>query len=90
MAEIRPLSVEIAAPTTSGAATTVSDGVNVRIINTTSAAHLVTLATAQGGTVVGSFTIMSDEHVIIRKKQDEVIFAANAGVKLTSLAVPRG
>lgn len=90
MAEIRPLSVEIAAPITSGDATTVSDGVNVRIINTTSAAHLVTLATTQGGTVVGSFTIMSDEHVIIRKKQDEVIFAANAGVKLTSLAVPRG
>lgn len=90
MAEIRPLSVEIAATTTSGTATTVSDGVNVRIINTTSAAHLVTLATTQGGTVVGSFTIMSDEHVIIRKKQDEVIFAANAGVKLTSLAVPRG
>jgi len=52
MAEIRPLSVEIAAPITSGDATIVSDGVNVRIINTTSAAHLVTLATALGGTVV--------------------------------------
>ncbi len=90
MAEIRPLTAEIAAPTSSATATTVSDGVNVRIINTTTAAHLVTLVTAQSGTVVGSFTIMSDEHVIIRKKQDEVIFAANAGVKLTSLAVPRG
>lgn len=90
MAEIRPLSAEIAAPTSSATATTVSDGVNVRIINTTTAAHLVTLVTAQSGTVVGSFTIMSDEHVIIRKKQDEVIFAANVGVKLTSLAVPRG
>mgnify|MGYP000072142504 CR=1 FL=1 len=90
MAEIRPLSAEIAAPTGTGTATTVSDGVNVRIINTTSAAHLVTLATAQNGTVIGSFTIMSDEHVIIRKQKDEVIFAANAGVKLTSLAIPRG
>jgi hypothetical protein len=48
------------------------------------------LATAQNGTVIGSFTIMSDEHVIIRKQKDEVIFAANAGVKLTSLAIPRG
>ena len=90
MAEIRPLSAEIAAPTTTGTASTVSDGVNVRIINTTSAAHLVTLATAQSGTVIGSFTIMSDEHVVIRKQKDEVIFAANAGVKLTSLAIPRG
>ena len=32
MAEIRPLTAEIAAPTTTGTATTVSDGVNVRII----------------------------------------------------------
>ena len=90
MDEIRPLSAEIAAPTTTGAASTVSSGVNVRIINTTAAAHLVTLVTAQSGTVVGSFTIMSDEHVILRKKKTECIFAANAGIKLTSLAVPRG
>ena len=88
--EIRPLSVEIVAPTTTGTASTVSAGINIRVINTTTAAHLVTLVTAQNGTVVGSFTIMSDEHVIINKKQTEVIFAANAGVKLTSLAVPRG
>jgi|TARA_R110000803_G_scaffold169220_2_gene232220 hypothetical protein len=88
--EIRPLSVEIVAPTTTGTASTVSAGINIRVINTTTAAHLVTLVTAQSGTVVGSFTIMSDEHVIINKKQTEVIFAANAGVKLTSLAVPRG
>lgn len=88
--EIRPLSAEIASPTTTGTASTVSAGINIRVINTTTAAHLVTLVTAQSGTVVGSFTIMSDEHVIINKKQTEVIFAANAGVKLTSLAVPRG
>ena len=88
--EIRPLSAEIASPTTTGAASTVSAGINIRVINTTTAAHLVTLVTAHNGTVVGSFTIMSDEHVIINKKQTEVIFAANAGVKLTSLAVPRG
>ena len=90
MAEIRPISAEIASPTTTGTASTVSNGVNVRIINTTAAAHLVTLVTAQGGTVVGSFTIMSDEHVVIRKVKTECIFAANAGVKLTSLAIPRG
>lgn len=90
MAEIRPISAEIASPTTTGAASTVSAGVNIRIINTTAAAHLVTLVTAQSGTVVGSFTIMSDEHVVIRKIKTECIFAANAGVKLTSLAIPRG
>lgn len=90
MAEIRPISAEIASPTTTGAASTVSAGVNVRIINTTAAAHLVTLVTAQSGTVVGSFTIMSDEHVVLRKVKTECIFAANAGVKLTSLAIPRG
>ena len=90
MAEIRPISAEIASPTTTGAASTVSAGVNIRIINTTAAAHLVTLVTAQSGTVVGSFTIMSDEHVVIRKVKTECIFAANAGVKLTSLAIPRG
>ncbi len=90
MAEIRPISAEIASPTTTGAASTVSAGVNVRIINTTAAAHLVTLVTAQSGTVVGSFTIMSDEHVVLRKVKTECIFAGNAGVKLTSLAIPRG
>ena len=33
--EIRPLSAEIASPTTTGAASTVSAGINIRVINTT-------------------------------------------------------
>jgi|TARA_B110000977_G_scaffold199114_1_gene285555 hypothetical protein len=90
MAEIKPLSAEIASPTTTATASTVSNGVNVRVINTTSTAHLVTIVTAANGDVVGSMTIMSDEHVVINKKKTEAIFAANVGVKLVKLKVPRG
>lgn len=88
--EVKPITAEIAAPITTGTATTVSDGVNIRVINTTTAVHLVTIVVAAGGAVVGSLSVMPDEHVIIRKNKTEALFAANAGVKMTALQVPRG
>ena len=50
---------EAACPTTTGAATSFSEAPVVRLVNTDSSAHLVTVVETQGGTTVGSFTMPS-------------------------------
>ena len=47
----------------------------------TRADHLVTVAESAGGTVVGTFTLMRTESVLVEKQTSHVIFAANAAVK---------
>jgi len=41
----------------------------------------VTVVETQGGTVVGSFTLMRSESVLLEKQSGHFIFAANAAVK---------
>ena len=53
----------------------------VRVVNTTSNAHLVTLVAAVGGSTLGSFTLPGGESVELVKDPLNGIFAANAGVK---------
>ena len=43
--------------------------------------HLVTVVETQGGTTVGSFTLMRTESVLVEKQSGHFIFAANAAVK---------
>jgi hypothetical protein len=52
----------------------------VRLINTGTAVHLVTLEQA-GGTDIGTCTIAPKEVVFLRKSPTDKIFAADAGVK---------
>ena len=75
------LGAEAACPTTTGAATSFSEASAVRLVNTDSSAHLVTVVETQGGTTVGSFTLMRTESVLVEKQSGHFIFAANAAVK---------
>ena len=75
------LGAEAACPTTTGTATSFSEASAVRLVNTDSSAHLVTVVETQGGTVVGSFTLMRSESVLVEKQSGHFIFAANAAVK---------
>ena len=47
----------------------------------TDADHLVTVVETQGGTVVGSFTLMRSESVLLEKQSGHFVFAANAAIK---------
>ena len=48
---------EAACPTTTGTATSFSEATVVRLVNTHSGNHLVTVVETQSGDVVGSFTM---------------------------------
>jgi hypothetical protein len=87
MARFKPLTIEIAAPTTAGAALTVSDAKVVRAINTGANAVLVTIATSAGATV-STFTVAAGDTVYVDKAKTQKVFAASADVKLTSVGYP--
>ena len=53
----------------------------VRLVNTHTSAHLVTVLETQSGTGVGSMTIPPNGVEYLEKKPSHVVFAANAGVK---------
>lgn len=74
------LSAEAACPTTTGTATSFSEASAVRLVNTDSSAHLVTVVEAQNGTVKGSFTLPASAVETVEKDYSFCIFAANAGV----------
>ena len=75
------LGAEAACPTTTGAATSFTEASAVRLVNTDSSAHLVTVVATQSGTVTGSFTLPASAVEILEKQNSHCVFAANAGVK---------
>ena len=57
----------------------------VRVVNTTNAAHLVTLVEEVGGSTLGSFTLPAGDVVELEKEPLNGVFAANAGVKAAAI-----
>ena len=72
---------EAACATATGSASTFGSATVVRLVNTDTDAHLVTLVEAANGTVVGSFTMPGASVEFLEKVSTYAIFAANAGVK---------
>tara|TARA_B100000963_G_scaffold53660_1_gene41729 strand:+ start:200 stop:469 length:270 start_codon:yes stop_codon:yes gene_type:complete len=72
---------EAALGTNTAGANAFSNSRLVRVVNTTSNAHLVTLVATVGGSVVGSFTLPGGAVVQLEKEPLQGIFAANVGVK---------
>jgi len=87
MASYRPITEEIAAPTTAGNAVTVSDADIVRVVNTTTSSHLVTVLDSSDVTI-GSMTLTSGEKVFLKKREGDKLYAANAGVRFTRITYP--
>ena len=75
------LGAEAACPTTTGNATSFGEATAVRLVNTDSSAHLVTVVATQSGTVTGSFTLPASAVEVLEKQYSHCVFAANAGVK---------
>ena len=72
---------EAALGTNTAGANAFSNARLVRVVNTTSNVHLVTLVATVGGSTVGSFTLPGGAVVQLEKEPLQGIFAANAGVK---------
>lgn len=81
MARTLLVGAEIACPTTTGTATSFSEATVVRLVNTTSDAHLVTVVEEASGAGVGSMTMPGNTVEYLEKKPAHCVFAANAGVK---------
>ena len=81
----RILGATITAPTSTGAAVTVSDAQYVMIFNSAASGtnHAVAIQTAASGTTLGNVTVAGQERLIIKKAPDEVVYAANAAILLT-------
>jgi len=76
---------EAALGANTGAANAFSNARLVRVVNTTSNAHLVTLVSAVGYSTLGSFTLAGGDSVELEKEPLNGIFAANAGVKASAI-----
>ena len=81
MARTLLVGAEIACPTTVGTATSFSEATVVRLVNTDSSAHLVTLLEGQSGAGIGSMTLPAGAVEFLEKKPAQVLLAANAAVK---------
>lgn len=87
---VTPIAAEIAAPTTTGTASNVSESNIVRAVNTSSTAGYLLTIQESDNTLIGSMSLAPSEVAIIKKNASDEIFAANANVKLTPVAYPRG
>ena len=75
------LGAEAACPTTTGAATSFSEASAVRLVNTDSSAHVVSVVETQSGTGIGSFTMPATSVETLEKEYTHCVFASNAAVK---------
>jgi hypothetical protein len=88
MARFRPLTTEIAAPTTSGTASAVSAANVVRAYHSGSGAAVLVTLINPDATVVGTFSLAAGDTVYIDKSKTQKVFASAADVKLTSVTYP--
>ena len=88
MARINVKGAQIDAPTSSGAASNVSNARCMYVINTGSTVRLVTIQDDAGSpTTLGTFSIGAGASLFVEKNPTDEIFAANAEVKITPVAM---
>ena len=75
------LAGEINLPTTTGAATSFSAATAVRLVNTDTSAHIVSIVETQGGSGIGSMTMPGGSVEIISKTASYCVYADSATVK---------
>jgi len=79
------LAAEIALPATTGAATSFSSATVVRLVNTDTSAHVVTVVETQGGSGIGSFTMPGGTVEQLVKNSSHCVYADSATVKGTKV-----
>ena len=80
MARSLLVGAEIACPTNAGAATSFGAATVVRLVNTDSSSHKITILEEQSGSGIGSMTLPPNSVEYVEKRSSYVIFAADASV----------
>ena len=75
------LSAEVALPVNTGTATSFSEARVVRLVNTDSSAHVVSVVETAGGSGIGSFTMPATSVEFLEKEYTQCVFASNAAIK---------
>lgn len=75
------LSSEISLPTTTGAATSFSSATAVRLVNTDTSSHIVSIVETQGGTGIGSMTMPGNSVEIITKTASHCVYSDSSTVR---------
>ena len=75
------LADEISLPILSGSATSFSSATVVRLVNTDTNAHVVTVVETQGGSGIGSFTLPAGQVEQLEKNSSYCVYADSATVK---------
>jgi len=79
------LADEIRLPTSTGAATSFSSATVVRLVNTDTAVHVVSIVETQGGSGIGSITMPGGSVEQIVKTASHCVFADSALVRGTKV-----
>ena len=82
---IRLLGTQVACGTLTGTASSFGNSNAVRLFNSGTAVHLVTLEKADG-TDIGTISLNAKAEIVLRKSPTDKIFAANAAVLGVSVA----
>ena len=75
------LGAEAALPTTTGTATSFSEASVVRLVNTDSSAHVISVVETASGSGIGSFTMPATSVEFLEKEYSQCVFASNAAIK---------
>jgi uncharacterized cupredoxin-like copper-binding protein len=79
------LGAEIALPILTGSATSFSSATVVRLVNTDTSSHVVSIVETQGGTGIGSITMPGGSVEQIVKAASHCVFADSALVRGTKV-----
>jgi hypothetical protein len=79
------LGSEINLPTTTGAATSFSSATVVRLVNTDTSAHIISIVETQSGATIGSMTMPAGTVEQVVKVASHCIFSDSASVKGTKV-----
>ena len=74
MSRILLMGDEISLPTNSGAATSFSSATVVRLFNDSGSTQNVTVVETQGGTQVGSFSLLNNSTELLEKKASHCVY----------------
>ncbi len=75
MSRILSLGVEIPVPISTGTATSFSSATVVRLFNDSGSTQTVTVVETQGGTTVGSFSLLNNSTELLEKKASHCVFS---------------
>lgn len=75
------LAAEISLPITAGAATSFTEATVVRLVNTDTNPHIISVVETQGGTGIGSMTMPGGSVEIITKTASHCVYSDSATVK---------